>query len=445
MKFLYCSPGKKLSYILYLIFAYFLLVMWRPANGQIPRTLKVGDRLPDVRVSNVMDYTSSTVSLSDFRGKVLILDFWASWCGPCVKMLPVLDSLQRQFDGKVQIFSITKESEQQVRSFFAKYHRRNPKRIALPGVAGDTVVSHLFSFNAVPHYVWVDPSGIVRAITGMEELTASNLSAMISGKVPDMAQKTDEERIPYSAFYPLMLGGNGGDGSGMLYHSLLSRYTPGLGFGHSILRDSTAHFRVTLKNCERAWFFKIAHSNAGILFNETNTIFQVRDKARLTSSLVGGPYERWLQDGNGFCYELAVPLDKEKLAFELMQKDLRLYFPEYSSAVETRDTACLALRRISTSRALASTGGKTLLDLGPYEWKVSNATIKQIIRRLNYFQRLDKIIIDQTGYQGKLDMLLTAGYSDLKALNSELAKYGFALEPVQAPIQVLVIRDNDQH
>ncbi|OJV15203.1 MAG: hypothetical protein BGO21_29810 [Dyadobacter sp. 50-39] len=444
MKLIYCSTGKKLSYILYLLLAYFLMIMWSPAHGQVPRSLQVGDRLPGVRLSGVMNHTSSTVSLSDFRGKVLILDFWASWCGPCIKMIPVLDSLQRQFDGKVQIFSVTKESEQQIRSFYLKYLRRNPQRITVPGVAADTVVSRLFDFNAVPHYVWVDPSGTVRAITGMEELTEANLSAMISGKVPSMTQKTDEQRIPYSAFYPLMLDGNGGDGSGMLYHSLLSRYTPGLGFGHSILRDSTSHFRITVKNCERAWFFKIAYSNAGILFNETNTIFQVRDKGRLTSSLVGGPYERWLQDGNGFCYELAVPLEKEKLAFELMQKDLRLFFPEYISAVETRDTTCLALRRISTSRALASTGGKTLLDLGPYEWKVSNATIKQIIRRLNYFQRLDKIVIDQTGYQGKFDMLLTAGYSDLKALNAELGKYGFALEPVQAPIQVLVIRDNDQ-
>ncbi|MNL89170.1 hypothetical protein D3C87_2193350 [compost metagenome] len=51
------------------------------------------------------------------------------------------------------------------------------------------------------------------------------------------------------------------------------------------------------------------------------------------------------------------------------------------------------------------------------------------------------MVVDQTGFTGKMDMLLTAGWSDLKALNSELAKYGFVLESVQAPIQVLVIGD----
>lgn len=441
MKFICCSPGKRLSYILYLLFAYYLLVMWSPARGQASRALQVGDRLPDVRLSGVMDYTSPTVSLSDFRGKLLILDFWASWCGPCVKMLPVLDSLQRQFDGKVQILSVTYQSEKEIRSFFSKYDRRNPKRIGVPGVTGDTTLSRLFEYNAVPHYVWIDGSGVIRAITGMQELTGGNITKMLSGTVPVMAQKADEKRIPYSPYWPLMLDGNGGDGSNMLYHSLFTGYTPGIGFGHSILRDSTSHFRITVRNCERAWFFKIAHAVNGVPFSETNTILHVRDKGRLTSSLVGGPYEKWLQSGNGYCYELAVGLDQEKQAFKLMQRDLELFFPEYSSAIEKRDTACLALKRISTARALASSGGKTVLDLGPYEWKVSNASVAQIVRRLNYFQRLNTMIVDQTGFTGKIDMLLAAGWSDPKALNSELAKYGFVLEPVQAPIQVLVIRD----
>lgn len=442
MKILSCSPGKGLSYILYLLFAYYLLVMWSPVRGQRRTPLQVGDRLPDLRLSGVMDYTSPTVSLSDFRGKLLILDFWASWCGPCVKMLPVLDSLQRQFDGKVQILSVTYQSEKEIRSFFSKYDRRNPKRIGIPGVTGDTTLSRLFDYNAVPHYVWIDGSGVIRAITGMQELTAANITKMLSGTVPVMAQKADEKRIRYSPYWPLMLDGNGGDGSGLLYHSLFTRYTPGIGFGHSILRDSTSHFRITVRNCERAWFFKIAHAIGGVPFNETNTIFHVRDKGRLTSSLVGGPYEKWLQDGNGFCYELAVGLDQEKQAFKLMQRDLELFFPEYTSAVEQRDTTCLALKRTSTALALASSGGKTILDLGPYEWKVSNASVAQIIRRLNYFQRLNTMVVDQTGFAGKMDMLLSAGWSDLKALNSELAKYGFVLEPVRAPIQVLVIRDS---
>lgn len=441
MKFIYCSPGKRLSYILYLLFAYFLLVMWSPARGQVSRPLQVGDRLPNLRLSNVIDYSSPTVSLADFRGKILILDFWASWCGPCVKMLPILDSLQRQFDGKVQILSVTYQSEKEIHSFFSKYYRRNSKRIGIPGVTGDTTLSRLFEYNAVPHYVWIDASGVIRAITGMQELNAANVTKMLSGTVPVMAQKSDEKRIPYSPYWPLMLDGNGGDGSNMLYHSLFTGYTPGIGFGHSILRDSTSHFRITVRNNERAWFFKIAHAVNGIPFNETNTVFAVRDKGRLTSALVGGPYEKWLQDGNGFCYELAVGLDQETQAFKLMQRDLELFFPEYTSAVEHRDTTCLALKRISTARALASSGGKTILDLGPYEWKVSNASVAQIIRRLNYFQRLNTMIVDQTGFTGKMDMLLSAGWSDLKALNSELAKYGFVLEPVQAPIQVLVIRD----
>src|SRR5262245_23951619 len=56
--------------------------------------LEKGDLAPDFRAPGV---TGGMVSLAAYRGSVVYLDFWASWCGPCAEALPALDKLRREF------------------------------------------------------------------------------------------------------------------------------------------------------------------------------------------------------------------------------------------------------------------------------------------------------------------------------------------------------------
>jgi len=56
-------------------------------------TLKVGDAPPDVFGKSS---TGQVVHLSDYRGKIVVISFWATWCGPCRKELPVLVNLEKQ-------------------------------------------------------------------------------------------------------------------------------------------------------------------------------------------------------------------------------------------------------------------------------------------------------------------------------------------------------------
>ncbi len=57
----------------------------------------LGKAAPDFVLTNL---SSKTVRLSDFKGKVVLLDFWATWCAPCREEIPELIQLQRQYAGK---------------------------------------------------------------------------------------------------------------------------------------------------------------------------------------------------------------------------------------------------------------------------------------------------------------------------------------------------------
>ena len=61
------------------------------------------------------------VRLRDFKGKPVVLNLWATWCGPCVEEMPSLDRLQRDFPGvEVVAVSLDKQGEEKVREFLAE-------------------------------------------------------------------------------------------------------------------------------------------------------------------------------------------------------------------------------------------------------------------------------------------------------------------------------------
>jgi peroxiredoxin len=69
---------------------------WAIADTFEEKVVMAGDKAPDFKI--VSD-TGRTVSRSDFGGRLLVLNFWATWCPPCIEELPSLDRFQRDLAG----------------------------------------------------------------------------------------------------------------------------------------------------------------------------------------------------------------------------------------------------------------------------------------------------------------------------------------------------------
>ena len=85
------------------------------------RIINAGDPAPDFKV---VTESGKTVSLKDFGGKVLVLNFWASWCGPCVEEAPSLDAFTRAMgkDGVVVLGVSIDRNEKLYRRFLKDYN-----------------------------------------------------------------------------------------------------------------------------------------------------------------------------------------------------------------------------------------------------------------------------------------------------------------------------------
>lgn len=98
-------------------------------------------------------------SLKDFRGEVVLLDFWASWCPPCKKSLPALVKLQAQYEG-LQILTINIDDKKKNAVEFMT--RLDLNLIALYDQEKTVVES--YNVTGMPTALLIDRKGVVRSI-----------------------------------------------------------------------------------------------------------------------------------------------------------------------------------------------------------------------------------------------------------------------------------------
>ena len=101
------------------------------------------------------------LSMSDFRGQITYVDFWASWCGPCRLSLPALNQLKNQFKNRpVQFLAVSIDVvEEDAWDFLSRYSVDYPVVIDTDGD-----IARLFEVNGMPSGFLVDADGMVREV-----------------------------------------------------------------------------------------------------------------------------------------------------------------------------------------------------------------------------------------------------------------------------------------
>lgn len=130
----------------------------RPApDFREPELPAIGDLRPELRLP---DLSGRVVDLDAYAGKPLLLNFWASWCPPCVKEMPVLDAFARSHPG-IQVIGVAVEPAQAARDHLAAHPVSYP---VLIGSDGSPDESQRFGNqrSVLPFTVLVDAEGRIR-------------------------------------------------------------------------------------------------------------------------------------------------------------------------------------------------------------------------------------------------------------------------------------------
>ncbi|MGD0099510.1 MAG: TlpA disulfide reductase family protein [Acidobacteriota bacterium] len=122
------------------------------------------------------DLKGQEISLDQYKGKVVMLDFWATWCGPCRMTMPLLEKLQKEYPNNMVLLAINlEESRDTVRDYIRQQGLNSHVLLDEKGSLGE-----VYGTEAIPMQVLIDKEGIVRDIkTGFSPTMAGQLRAEI--------------------------------------------------------------------------------------------------------------------------------------------------------------------------------------------------------------------------------------------------------------------------
>lgn len=146
--------------------------------------LAEGDRVPETLWNMPMRVVRhpaglDRMTLQEYRGKLIILDFWATWCGSCVRAFNRVDYLQEAFQDEIRFLLVNSsgngDTVASVRTFLQERSLKYPHGLQVPSVVEEPRLRHFFPHAYIPHYVWIDEEGIVLRFSTSAEIDLFSL------------------------------------------------------------------------------------------------------------------------------------------------------------------------------------------------------------------------------------------------------------------------------
>ncbi len=168
-------------------------VSQRPRPWDRVKEMAIGSAAPDWQLKTV---GGETVALAELRGKVVVLDFWANWCGPCRKLEPLFDQLVSEYQShpvKFFTLSIWPDQDFDPRVYLNEHKMASTFLIGTDAVAGD------YGIWGMPTYFVIDPMGKVAYIHVLLNVNSEFLRSKLRGAIEKALPKEQE----YQSFFQI--------------------------------------------------------------------------------------------------------------------------------------------------------------------------------------------------------------------------------------------------
>jgi uncharacterized protein (TIGR03435 family) len=390
---------------------------------------KAGDTAPPLSVEALLNAPDgASAEWERLRGKVVVVEFWATWCAPCIASIPHLNDLAERFRDKDVVFiSLSDEPRATVETFLS----RKPIK-GWVAVDSDRKAGAAYGVTGIPHTFVVGPTGKILGDTHPSALKAEHIEKALRGEplgldpaartaAGDTAGVTVPRERKYSdsfrpGQFPVLVGDNDGLPEPMAQVIVRPALAPGAG-------SSGGRNRQTWLNIDAASAVKQAYARAYQLPASRVEVRAPLPEKRLDVAILAPPgdpdrFRLLVEAGLGGAFGLA-------------------------AHTEDRDAEVLLIK-VLDAKALkltptASTGGSmmsTKREPGGLVATVINGNLGDLVGLLE--SRLSVPVIEETGLAGSYDFEVTLP-DDAKEVRKSLEALGLSLEPSRRRLPYLVV------
>ncbi|RQP18365.1 MAG: hypothetical protein EAS52_05745 [Parapedobacter sp.] len=428
--------------------------------------VRLGEEVPEVfwhlrhRGVHVRNGQDSTIVFDRYRDKLIILDFWASWCSTCIHSVNKLDSLQtaRIIDDFI-VIPVTSDDVKQAHFVFKRY------KWDMVSIMGDTLLRKFFPYQTVPHQVWIR-DGKVIAMPKQEYATAENIRLATNGGVPEVYNNIQD--LVLDPTRSLFEGTNGGISP--LYKGEYSKVLPWLD-GYQwvrptyFVRNDTTFLYCNNVSIQLLYYeaFKegifpllTSKNGSGIHWEIADTLesrFFLPPRANRRGDVSTDRKKLQWERANKYGYLLAYPRTiTEEEARLIMRQDLNAFFGErfgLDAKIEDGPVYRYAILRVRKDIAAAVNQLQRGAD-NPH-FLFGQQFHKTVIRHLQSIDgmRFDswRVLVDSTGIDPALHChveFTPEAMGNLDRLNQELQSYGLYVTIEEKPVPVVIVRQRQR-
>jgi uncharacterized protein (TIGR03435 family) len=371
---------------------------------------QVGDAAPLSSATALLQAPAGAkLDAASLRGQVVMLEFWATWCGPCVAAIPHLNELADKFkDQPARFIAITAEDEATIKPFLAK--RPIHAWIALDT---DKAMNKAYAVGSIPRTVLLDKEGKIAGITHPAQLTERHLADLLAGKKISLA---------------------GGQGEAVANRQINEK--PAL-FEISVRPSSATN--------ERG--FGWGNGNLNARGCTAGRMLAMAFRTTAPRIITNAPIPDGMYD-----FTITQPrclVEAEDNTPELVQQALQLAFG-LTGRKETRETKVFLLRVKATAavgRTVSPTQGRSFRYGGG---EISGVGVSMELLSSVLEQLLKRPIIDETQLKEDYDIALKWNEEGPEALGREALiqavreQLGLELVPAVRPVEMVVIEQNKE-
>ncbi|OOG15736.1 hypothetical protein BWD42_23945 [Sphingobacterium sp. CZ-UAM] len=390
-------------------------------NIDLSKAIKVGDTFVPPAAIQQMRGDGKEIDLQKLEDKVVILDFFDTFCGTCIQAMPRLQKLQDKLKNKLQIITVGWQDKATLEKFFDRNEFLKENKVNLPVIYADVYLKERFPHQTVPHVVFLF-KGKVQAVTGSKLITEEHILELFRNGKIDLPLKDDfgKGKLIGSERQEMQLKGA----------VTLSGYQHGVPFESlRFQKDSvtglqrTSFYNVSIYSAVMSAWAKIKKSD--YIPRPERLVLQVKDQNR---------YKDISNTGNIWYTEYAISYERldsirrtDSAQAMLVLNDLHSFLG-IRSYKAMKEIPCLVLRPCPKK----SYTGQRPLDGMLYEGTGAIAVMTDL-------SGVFPPVLDLVKSKDKITL---GAYDNLAELNEQLVVYGIRAEVGPGELEVLVIEED---